>query len=316
MGHRIVFFGTPQFSATVLEFLIKKKINIVAVVTRPDRSQGRSSKLIATPVKKLARFLIPSVPIFQPEKASDPEFAENVLHPLDADLFVVVAYAEIFKENLLAMPKVACVNVHASLLPKYRGAAPIQRCIMAGDTESGVTIMMMKKELDAGNMLSMEKTPVHPDMTSGELFEELSHSGAKALWKVLCDFETGTISPIEQDDSLVTKAPKLKHHDGKIQWDRPAQEVYNHIRGVTPKPGAWTTLEIQNNQKKLLIKKSRLDQSVSAQPGEFVSTEDGLAIACQSGGVRLIEVQLEGKKAMQAADFWRGISNRNPHVID
>ncbi len=209
---RIVYFGTPQFSATVLDFLLKQKVQIVACVTKPDKPQKRSKAPVPSPVKVVAESH--HIPLLQPLKASDPEFAEKELRPLNADLFIVVAYSEILKENLLAMPRLGCINVHASLLPKYRGAAPIQRCIMAGDKESGVTIMAMQIKLDAGGMLKVAKTKIDDEMTAGELSTILSHIGSEALWEVIQKVENGQILPEPQDSSKVTQAPKLTSDEG------------------------------------------------------------------------------------------------------
>ena len=245
---RIVYFGTPQFSATVLEFLLKQKVQIVACVTKPDKPQKRSKTPIPSPVKVVAESH--RLPLLQPLKASDPEFAEKELRPLNADLFIVVAYSEILKENLLAMPRLGCINVHASLLPKYRGAAPIQRCIMAGDKESGVTIMAMQIKLDAGGMLKVAKTKIDDEMTAGDLSTILSHIGAEALWEVIQKVEKGQIQPEPQDSSKVTQAPKLTSDEGAIDWTQPAETVHNHIRGVTPKPGGWCWIYCRGKKKR------------------------------------------------------------------
>ncbi len=233
---KVVFFGTPAFAATVLKQLISHHIQIVGVVTKPDKPKGRSLQMQPSAVKILA--LSEGLPVLQPAKASHPDFVE-ILKQYQPDLLVVVAYSEILKENLLRLPKRGCINVHASLLPKYRGAAPIQRCIMEGEKESGVTIMAMAPELDAGDILAVAKTPIPDDMTAGELSVILSQLGAEALLTVLDQYEKGEASPIPQEAALATYARKLKAEDGEVDFRLPAKVVHDRIRGVTPKPGAW-----------------------------------------------------------------------------
>ncbi|MFN0065655.1 MAG: methionyl-tRNA formyltransferase [Chlamydiales bacterium] len=303
MGIKIVFFGTPQIARSILHSLIEKNANIVAVVTTPDKPVGRSGKLAPSSVKQLA--VEKGLPLYQPRKASVLEFAQ-LLEKLHADLFVVVAYGEIFKENLLEMPRLGCINVHASLLPKYRGAAPIQRCIMAGEKESGVTIMRMTPELDAGDMLAVVKTPVGADMTAGELFIEIEKMGAEALWNVIESLEKGDARPIQQDSREASYARKLCIEDGEVDWKKPAKEHYDQIRGVTPKPGAWCNVEIGGKSKRLLIKKARLSLESGKRRGEHLSNRE-LLIACEGGGsIQLLEIQLEGKKTLTVHDFLKG----------
>lgn len=305
MGPRLIYFGTPRFAAYILEYLLKEGAEIIAVVSRPDKPQKRSAEPIPTPVKKLA--LVHNLPVYQPKKVSDPEFA-NFLKSLNADLFVVAAFAEILKDNVLEIPKLGCINVHASLLPKYRGAAPIERCVMAGEKESGITIMKMALELDAGDILAVVKTPILEEMTAGELSETLSHLGAPALWKVIQELEKGATHPIKQEASLSTYAKKLKPEEGEINWNQPCEEVDNHIRGVSPKPGAWVWVTLRKEKKRLLIKKARKEPLVSGNPGEILSKiPSELVVGCKTGACRLLEVQLEGKSAMPVAAFLRGI---------
>lgn len=306
---RIIFFGTPRFAATILEDLLRHKADIVAVVTKPDKPVGRSSTPQPPAVKVIAEKN--GLQVLQPQKASTPEFAQT-LREFNPDLFVVVAYSEIFKEILLTLPPLGCINVHASLLPKYRGAAPIHRCVMAGDAETGVTIMSMAAELDAGEILSVGKIPLGPETTTGELFESLSHLGASELRQVLQAFEAGTVKRLPQDPALATFAPKVTSATGQIDWHKPAHVLHNHIRGLSPKPGAWTTVSVRGENKKFHIKKSRVfsrSNASSCTPGTILP-EKGLVVACGptgQEGLDLLEVQLEGKKAMPALDFVRGI---------
>jgi methionyl-tRNA formyltransferase len=303
---RLIFFGTPQFAATILDSLLQQSVEIVAVVTRPDKPKGRSAQALPSPVKVLA--LAHRIPVYQPDKASEPDFV-SFLATLNPDLFIVAAYAEILKEALLATPKWGCINVHASLLPKYRGAAPIQRAIMAGEKESGVTIMKMARQLDAGEMLERVKLPIPESMTAGELEEKLAHAGAEALWRVIQALEKGTLEPAAQDPSQVTYAKKLTAEEGEISWDRPSDEVFNHIRGVTPKPGAWCWVKVRGEKKRLLIKRAeKIALETPENPGKIISkSPQELLIACREGAIRLLEVQLEGKKSLITNLFLTGI---------
>lgn len=306
MKKRVVFFGTPRFAATILSYLLEQGVNIVACVTKPDKPQGRSSTLVSPPVKKIA--LEHNLPLFQPLKASTPEFAEE-MRRFQPDLFVVVAYSEIFREILLTLPPLGCINVHASLLPKYRGAAPIQRAVMAGERETGVTIMRMVKELDAGEMYAVGKMAIGPEMTSGEVFEELAKVGGVELLKVVKRFEEGEVAGVAQDHSQATFAPKVTPQEGEIDWNRSAQELHNHIRGVTPKPGAWCWVEVKGERKRLAVKKACIS-NLNGRPGVILDGP-GLIIACREGALSLLEVQLEGKKSLSTSEFLRGISKNN-----
>lgn len=301
MGLKIVFFGTPYIASEILKYLLEHQVEVLAVVTKPDKPVGRKSELAPPPVKVTAQKY--HLPVHQPKKASDPEFV-SYLKTLGADLFVVAAFSEILKENLLEVPPLGCINVHASLLPKYRGAAPIQRCIMAGEKESGVTIMRMDKGLDTGGMLLVVKTPILPDMTAGELAEQLIKIGSKALLDVIKNFEA--YPPTAQREEISSYAKKLTPEDGEISWNAPASDVYNLIRGVTPKPGAWCTVEVRGEKKRLKLKKARLSH-LQGSAGQIVGKP--LIIACQSGAIELLEVQLEGKKQLTSDIFMRGIDN-------
>lgn len=303
---KIIFFGTPEFAKRILERLVHSREKVIAVVTNPDKAQKRSSILVASPVKRFA--IDHEIPVYQPHKASSIEFAA-VLERLKADVFIVAAYSEILKENLLNMPPKGCINVHASLLPLYRGAAPIQRAIMAGEKETGVTIMKMAPELDAGDMLRVVKTPIPDDMTAGELFDVLADLGGKALIETLQHLDR--IKPISQDSRGTTYAKKLKKDDGKLDWMQSAKEVYNQFRGVTPKPGAWCYVEIGGKLRKMLIRKARKSAQSGKRAGEILSDTE-LLVACEKGGsLNLLEIQIEGKRAMPAHDFLRGTAIGN-----
>ncbi len=302
---RIVFFGTPRFAKIILEYLeAQKNCAIVAVITRPDKGAGRSSKPVFSPVKKYA--LEKGIPLFQPEKASEATFVD-FLKTLKADFFVVAAYAEILKESLLQVPHVASINVHGSLLPKYRGAAPVPRAIIEGETESGITIMKMAVELDAGGILAMRKAPIPLEMNAGELMEVLAHLSKEALWEVLQKLEMGKLEAIPQDSHQATYAKKLTPQEGEIDWDQSAESIHNRVRGFTPNPGAWCWVEIKGEKKRLLIKKTAPLSIKGAVGAILPSSKAELIIGCKEGSLRLLEVQLEGKKQMGAAEFLRGI---------
>lgn len=300
----IVFFGTPHFAAKVLKYLLDIGHNIQAVVTRQDKPKGRSGKLIPPPVKLIARQC--QLPVFQPHKASDPEFAEQLMK-FEADLFVVVAYGEIMKEHVLKIPKAACINLHTSLLPKYRGAAPIQRAIMNGEKETGVSIMYMAKQMDAGDVIFAESIPIGPNETFGELEERLCDKGSTMMHRVIESFQSGAVSAAPQDDSSATFAPKVELEDCEIHWELPVEEIHNLIRGVDPYPGAWCRVMVKELRKRMKIKTSQIVYGVSGRSGEILNVDDnGLLIACGHDALLIQSLQLEGKREMKPMELFRG----------
>lgn len=303
---KIVYFGTPQFAAEVLSYLLENGISVAAVITKPDKAQGRSKELLPTPVKETA--LKHGIPVHQPEIVSTLEFAPT-LSTYNADLFVVVAYGEIIKQHLLDMPKLGCINLHASLLPKYRGAAPIQRCIINGETESGVSIIYMARKMDAGDIIQMSKVSIGPDTSYGELQDLLCRAGAQTLLKVIRDFEKGIVHRIPQQHEEATLAPKLELEDCELDWNRPAQELHNLVRGVFPFPGAWCYVVVKGQKLRLKILKATIERiSHKEVSGRFLAYgKDGVVVACGEQALRLIQVQLEGKKVMHAEELARGI---------
>jgi methionyl-tRNA formyltransferase len=304
---KIVFFGTSSFAARVLSKLIEKESQVVAVVTRPDRSKGRNLQTSPPPVKETASQLNSQIPIYQPEKASAPEFAQ-VLSGLDADLFVVVAYGEIIKKNLLEIPKRGCINIHASLLPKFRGAAPIQRSLMSGEKETGITIIEMSPQMDAGDIIAMEAIPVSDELNFGELDAKLCDLSVKLLFQVIQQFKEETVLKTPQDHTKATFAPKLDPEEGKIDWGQSAAILHNQIRALSPFPGAWCQIKIGSDVKRLKIKKAKIAEGHSGKPGTLISFgTEGWIVACGKGALCLLEVQLEGKKAMSADECIRGI---------
>lgn len=304
---KIIFFGTPPIAAEFLEALVDHGHDIVAVVTKPDKPRGRSGMPQPSAVKELAQQRLPSIPIFQPPRISAPDHAD-LLAAHHADLFVVVAFGEIIKQHLLDMPRLDCINVHASLLPKYRGAAPIQRAIIEGETVTGMTIVDMVKELDAGDILGIAEVPVGHTTTTGELMVELQKAGTEALLKVIDDFAAGKVTRIPQDPALVTYAPKLVPADGKVSWEEPAQQLHNLVRGVTPHPGAWCYATINGKERRLKLSGTTVVKEQQGTPGEILGlSEQGLIVACGEGAVAIATLKMEGKRAMTAHEFFCGI---------
>jgi len=299
---RIVFFGTPEFAANILRYLLDLKISIVGIVTQPDRPKGRSGSPVFSPVKSILVEQGLEIPIFQPERSSDLQFIEKI-KDVHADLYVVVAFGQILPQSLLNIPPLGCINVHASLLPCYRGAAPIQRCLMAGDVQTGVSIQKMVKELDAGDIIATVRTDIPSEMTFGELREVLCELSKPLLFSVLQAFEKG-IPPAEaQNHSLATYAAKIQPEEGQIDWNQPAESLHNLIRGLSPKPGARCWVEVGGDKKQVKILRAQIE-SLSGKPGELLS-QKGI-VGCGLGSLQLIEVQPEGKKKMAAVDWLRG----------
>lgn len=300
---RVLFFGTPLFAAEVLRYLLDNGINVVGVVSKPDRPQGRSRQPVATPVKLVAEEY--ALPLFQPERVSLLDHYACI-KGFNADIFVVVAYGEIIKEHLLQLPPLGCINLHASLLPKYRGAAPIQRAIMEGAKESGVTIMHMVKQMDAGDIIATATVPISAEMTAGELSSLLCNEGRKLLCATLADIAAGRATRRPQDHSLATFAPKVELEECQVTWQRPALEIHNLIRGANPEPGAWCFVEVTAGKKRLRLHSSRCRSDLKGMPGERLGDPSTLIVAAQGGAVELLAVQLEGKKTTTAGEFLRG----------
>lgn len=307
---KIVFFGTPPFAAKLLKAVIDQGMEVAAIITKPDKPQGRSQKLQFSAVKETALSYAPHIPLYQPEVVSSTDFAPT-LAALNADIFLVIAYGEIIKQHLLDMPRLACINVHGSILPKYRGAAPIQWSILNNEKESGVTIMHMVKKMDAGDMIRIVKVPIGPDTTYGELQDQLCQASVKPLLDVLCEYQSGTIPErTTQDPALVTYAPKIELEDCEINWNRSAQELHNLIRGVNPEPGAWCHALIKGEKKKLKIFRSVIIEMPSTAPGTLLEfKKNKMVIACGSHALQILELQPEGKKRMIAAEFINGVSS-------
>ncbi len=308
---KTVFFGTPDFAANCLEYLLDHGVEVVAVVTQPDRPQGRNLQTLPSAVKSLILKKALKIPIFQPEKASNPEFLEEIAK-LSADLYIVVVFGQILPQKLLDLPPLGCINVHPSLLPKFRGAAPIRRALMEGEVETGVSIQKMVRQMDAGDVLAVSKLPIEADMTHGELEDKLLNLSKPLLLGVIHQFEKGAPKGEAQDPEKVTYAAKLTPEESEIDWTLPAQKIHNKIRGLSPKPGAWSFFQNGKEKKRVKILRSTL-ASGKGHPGELLSPNG--VIACGEGALQLLEVQPEGKKAMNAADWIRGLSKSSQLFI-
>jgi methionyl-tRNA formyltransferase len=296
---RVVFFGTPEFAVPSLEALLGEGFDVAAVVTRPDKPQGRSrSRLIPSPVKVAA--VAEGVPILEPERPSTPEFYDR-LRALAPDVGVVVAYGHLLKPELLAIPARGLVNVHPSLLPELRGAAPVEWAILNGLEKTGVTIMQLTAGLDSGPILHQLPHYIDPETTGGELSLHLAEMGALALVEALGLLQEGLLKPVPQDEARATYAPKLTRETARIHWDRSAAEIARAILALDPKPGAWT--EIEGVEVKLFGARAAAE---TGSPGEIRTTDDGLRIFAGTGAVTVEEVQPAGKPRMSAADWIRG----------
>lgn len=309
---RIVYFGTPAFAAEVLRHLLKHHIEVVAVISKPDKPLGRSNKLLPVPVKLVAEEW--GIPIYQPEKVSAETHISHLIS-LKADLFVVVAYGEILKQHVLDIPKKACINLHASLLPKYRGAAPIQQAIIQGEVETGITIMHMVKKMDAGDIIFQTKVPITEEMNYGELSNNLQSIGAEALLKVIRQFDETIPSRVPQNELFATFAPKIELEDCRIDWRHSAQEIHNLIRGVNPEPGSWCDIRIGQDVKRLKIFRAILSKDKKLVPGQIAADSKRLFVGCGEDCLALQEVQLEGKRRMTAMELYRGLSGKNIEFV-
>ena len=298
-GLRIVFMGTPEFACPTLQKLIDRGENVVAAVTQPDRPKGRGQQTVAPPVKVLAERH--GIPVLQPVKVRTPESVEEI-RALKPDLIVVVAFGQILPKALLEIPRHGCINVHASLLPRWRGAAPLNWCIIAGDAETGVTTMQMDVGLDTGDMLLKKTTPIGRDEDASSLHDRLCGIGAEALAETIDLLVAGRLVPEKQDDALTTYAAMLKKEDGLIDWSGDATAIRNRIRGLTPWPGAYSYL----NGKTLKIFTTRTGAGAGVPGSVLQAGRGGIEVACGNGSLWIDELQLEGKKRLAAADFLAG----------
>jgi methionyl-tRNA formyltransferase len=300
---RVVFMGTPEFACPTLQKLLDRGEEIIAVVTQPDRPKGRGQKTVPTPVKELAEKN--GITVLQPLKVRAPEFIETV-KAMNPDLIVVVAFGQILPKALLDIPKFGCINVHASLLPRYRGAAPLNWCIINGETETGVTTMLMDEGLDTGAMLLRKTTVIGPDEDTSALHDRLSILGAEALSETLDMLMAEKLVPEKQDDSIACYAPILKKEHGLIDWNCMADAIRNMVRGMSPWPGAYTLF----GGKLLKIYKLRIGNAKpgdTATPGTVLKAgREGIEVRCGGGSVIVDELQLEGRKRLSAGEFLAG----------
>lgn len=303
---RIVFMGTPQFAVPSLKALSEAGHDITAVVTQPDKPNKRGKKIEFSPVKQAALKI--GADVLQPEKVKDSQFVD-ILKKLSPDIIIVVAFGQILSEEILALPKYGCVNLHASLLPKYRGAAPIHWAVLNGEKESGNTTMLMDKGLDTGDILLVNKVEISDDENTGQLHDKLSISGAQLLLDTLTKLEKNEIIPIKQDSEKFTYAEKLTKELEKIDWNLPSKDVFNKIRGLNPWPVAYTFI----NNSRLKIFTSKLTDKISPKhlkPGHFIGlTKDGFTVATGDYLLEITEVQPESRKRMSAIDFLKGYQN-------
>jgi methionyl-tRNA formyltransferase len=298
---RTVFMGTPEFALPTLEGLIAAGLPVIGVYTQPDRPSGRGKQLTPPPVKQLAT--AHGIPLFQPLRLRLPEVVAE-LQTLAPDLIVVVAYGQILPKSVLDIPRYGCINVHASLLPKYRGAAPINHAIMAGESETGVTTMYMDVGLDTGDMLVKRTTNIGANETAGELHDRLAQLGREAMLATLERLCAGTLGREKQDDALTCYAPLLRKEQGLIDWARSAIELHNQVRGLDPWPGAYTLLA---GDPLKLARTLPLQEPHAAAPGMVLGADaSGLRIACGNGVLKVGELQLPGRKRLPAAEFLRG----------
>ena len=300
---RIIFMGTPELAGVSLQALLRvPEFQIVAVVTQPDQPKGRGLKLQPSPVKEIA--LRENLPVLQPARARDEQFLQQ-LRELQPDLIAVAAYGQILPTSILELPRFGCLNVHTSLLPKYRGASPIQRAVLNGDPESGVTIMKMDAGMDTGDILTQEKTPILPEDNSQTLHDRLAQIGAALLARTIPEYVAGKIQPRPQPVEGVSRAAKIKKSDGQIDWSRPARSVWNQVRGMTPWPGAFTFLP---GQPPGLLKIWQTEIAPqSGTPGEILlADKTGIVVGCGQESLRVLAVQREGGRRMTAQEFLAG----------
>ncbi len=310
MTLKIVYMGTPDFAVPALKALVENRHDVCLVVTQPDRKKGRGRKLLPPPVKVMAKSL--GIETAQPESVKDPAFIEK-LKMTRPDYFIVAAFGHILSQEILDIPKSGAINIHASLLPKYRGAAPIQRAVMEGEKETGITTMLMDKGMDTGDILMINKTPVHPDDTAADIHDRLSAIGADLIISTLEGLLNKTVTPVPQDHSKATYAPMLSKKEGRINWTLSAKAIESFIRGVTPWPGAYT----QCGDKRLKIFKARvIDKDTDMPPGTILNCSPGeLHVAAGEKTLSIMEIQGASGKRLPVDCFLCGCALPDGDVL-
>lgn len=304
----VVFMGTPEFAVPSLKCLIESKHDVVAVITQTDKPKGRKGRPDAPPVKNVA--LDAGLPLIQPENVNSEQVIEQ-LEKLKPDVIVVVAFGQKISDRILNLPKHRCVNIHASLLPKYRGAAPINWAIVNGEKETGITTIIMSDKMDAGDVIVSKSLTIGLEETAGELGDRLSKLGADTLLDSLMQIETGNAKYTQQDERLVSLAPKIKKQDGLIDWNQEEEKIHDFVRGMNPKPAAYTFLIKNNSKERIIILKTERDNSshngTVIAPGTIMDiSSQGIKTATNNGSLWIKEVKPEGKRMMSAAAFSRG----------
>lgn len=302
---KIIFMGTADLACASLEALLREPaFRIIAVVSQPDKPRGRDLQIQPTPVKAAA--LAAGLPVLQPARARDAAFIEQ-LSQLQPDLIVVAAYGQILPQALLDLPRFGCLNVHTSLLPKYRGAAPIQWAILDGERETGVTIMRMDAGLDTGGILRQAITPITPEDNAQTLHDRLARLGGDLLVQTIPDHVAGRLTPRPQPAEGASYARKITRDDGRIDWTQPARVLWNRVRGFTPWPGAFTFQQVQGKPRLLKIWSAQVEAGSSGQPGAVLSADrNGVVIACGEGALRVLQLQREGGRRLTAREFLSG----------
>jgi methionyl-tRNA formyltransferase len=305
---KTIFMGTAELACASLQALGREPfVQLVAVVSQPDKPKGRDLKVQPTPVKTIAHAL--GIPVLQPAKARDNTFIDQ-LRKFEPDLIVVAAYGQILPPAILELPRFGCLNVHTSLLPKHRGAAPIQWAILQGDVETGVTIMKMDAGLDTGDILTQTKTPISPTDNAQTLHDRLARLGSEVLVSTIPDYVAGRITPRPQPTEHASYARRLTKQDGKLDWTQPAGNLWNRIRAFTPWPGAYTFQRIEGKRQLLKIWSAQVDEPSSGQPGEVLRADkSAIVVACGEQALRILELQREGGRRLGASEFLAG------HVI-
>ncbi|MEP0861181.1 MAG: methionyl-tRNA formyltransferase [Ignavibacterium sp.] len=298
---KIVFMGTPDFAIPSLKAIYQSNHDLIAVVTTPDKERGRGQKVTFTPVKQFA--VEQNIPVYQPEKLKGNNEFVYQMKELQPDLFVVVAF-RILPKEVFEIPKYGSFNLHASLLPKYRGAAPIQWAIIKGETETGLTTFKLAEKVDTGNIYLQVKVPIHPEDNFGTLHDRLSELGSDVVMKTISLIESGDFQLLPQDDSLASPAPKITKEICEIDWNKSANEIHNLVRGLTPYPAAFFI----HNEKVIKVYRTEVVKEIKLEPSEFYQTKKELIVGCGKDAIKILEIQQEGKKRMSIEEFLRGFS--------